>query len=107
MPSTKTVYRFSSYVSYNDGRCAEVVVYGVGKRGPLGSFSHSPAKPRQRYVRALMSRSAANPMTASSSAILPKRVRTVVLQLDSNGSPHKGRAHDSASADPSAIGRFC
>jgi len=39
MPATKTAYRFSSYVSYDDeGRCAKVDVYGAGKREPLGSF---------------------------------------------------------------------
>lgn len=45
MPESKTVYRFSSYVSYDDeGRCAEVVVYGVGKREPLGSFLAQPGE---------------------------------------------------------------
>jgi hypothetical protein len=39
MPATKTVYRFSSYVSYDDeGQCAKVVVYGAGNRTLLGSF---------------------------------------------------------------------
>ena len=39
MPATKTVYRFSSIVSYDDeGQCANVVVHGPINRTLLGSF---------------------------------------------------------------------
>ena len=45
MPATKTVYRFSSYVSYDDeGQCAKVVVYGAPNRTPLGSFHAQPGE---------------------------------------------------------------
>jgi hypothetical protein len=45
MPATKTVYRFSSYVSYDDeGQCAKVEIYGADKKALLGSFPAQPGE---------------------------------------------------------------
>jgi hypothetical protein len=48
MPASKTVYRFSSYVSYDDeGQCAKVDVYGALNRTLLGSFPAQAGEPTE------------------------------------------------------------
>lgn len=53
-PATKIVYRFSSFVSYDDeGHTAKVVVYGAANRTLLGSFPAQPGESTEaKCVRA-------------------------------------------------------